>query len=448
MRNILSKLLTITTIITLSGCASTLDGRYSEIAYKSEEGCHFIQYRRSWMEENISKIKWSGACVDGLMSGKGNLILYSKQNPTEIRETYFGMMSKGTFDGFGKHTNGKIIKFGTFVDAVHHSSNKGKFYGRRFVDDELKQDGEFNDLGNLEIGKHFFSSHGYIDGRYIKGRKSTGILSGEGVAMGIRYPQANFKIQCVDTTNPKLTAIEKQELDDKCRYGQELIEKSPIGWYFQGKPYDTIAAHSKAQSDYAAAKAERERKEAAEAAERARVQAIAEAERARVQAIADAERYRLQQIENAKQARYNQLRQPCNDARNEVSSLTDSRLEELEAEAIGLSGAALVAAFSKKGKYDTDSLRRKLEANEENTRRQKAIFAQRKSQANARADSVCNRAEQAVNNQRNQDAQAEANERLVEEKNRKVAEYKKASEARARTNTDDPKVFGGGARGG
>ncbi len=48
-----------------------------------------------------------------------------------------------------------------------------------------------------------------------------------------------------------------------------------------------------------------------------------------------------------------------------------------------------------------------------------------------------------MNNQRNQDAQAEANERLIEEENRKVAEYKRASEARARTNTDDPKVFGG-----
>ncbi len=387
----------------MSGCASTLDGRYSEIAYKSEEGCHFIQYRRSWMEENISKIKWSGACVDGLMSGKGSLVLYSKQNPAEIKETYFGMMSKGTFDGFGKHTNGKIVKFGTFVDAVHHSSNKGKFYGRRFVDYELKQDGEFNDLGNLEIGKHFFGSHGYIDGEYIKDRKSTGILNGNGVALGVRYPQANFKIQCADISNPKLTAIEKQELDDKCKYGQELIENAPIGWYFQGKPYDTIAAYSKAQSEYVAAKAERERIEAAEAAERARVQAIADAERARVQAIADAERYRLQQIENAKQARYNQLRQPCTDARNEASSLTDPRLEELKAEAIGLSSAALVVALSRKNKYDTNNLQRELNANVENTRRQEAIFAQNKERARARAETICQRTEQAVLNQKNQD---------------------------------------------
>ncbi|HOZ66870.1 MAG TPA: hypothetical protein PLH13_05490 [Burkholderiaceae bacterium] len=425
-------------VLILQGCAALPDDVYVKSFAKTESGCYVGK-----KPDFFSKITWSGECVNGLATGKGTFIAYKKDKPTEIAERYDGLMSRGMFDGKGTFTYGNRVEYGTFVDAYHNSSNRGKFYGRLFVDRKLSRDGEFDSNNRLENGRVFFNTGHYVQGIFDVNAKNFNYGTGEGIKSGKRYPPAEFKSDCADASDTKLTAIQKQELDDECLYGKTLIEKPPIGGYFQGKVYNSIAALEKAQAEYAIAKAERDRIEAAEAAERARVQAIADAERARVQAIADAERYRIQQIENAKQARYNQLRQPCTDARNEASSLTDPRLEELKAEAIGLSGAALVVALSRKNKYDTNNLQRELNANVENTRRQEAIFAQNKERARARAETICQRAEQAVNNQRNQDAQAEANERLALEKNRKVAEYKKASEARARTNTDDPKVFGG-----
>jgi hypothetical protein len=171
-----------------------------------------------------------------------------------------------------------------------------------FINGKLEYEGEFTAEKQLVKGKVFFSSNGYIDGEYVTGRDEVNITTGKGVVSGNRYPEAEFKSVCdvSASVDSKLTPTQKQEYEDKCLYGKVLIEKPPIGGYFQGKAYNSMAALNQAQNDFAKAKAERERIEAIAEAERARVQAVVDAERARERAIAEAERVRRANTDDPK----------------------------------------------------------------------------------------------------------------------------------------------------
>lgn len=442
-KKVLNAVLGVGVVLGLAGCATLPDDVYVKTFTKTESGCYV-----AYMPETYSKVTWTGACEKGLATGKGSLVLFKKDNPALMHERYDGMMNRGTKDGDGIQMYSNVIRIGNFVDSYHQSNNRGKFFGRLYIDRKLIRDGEFDSNQDFVKGKQILTLGYVIDGIFDASAKKIDYSTGEGIISGRLYPKAEFTPSCTPSTDPKLTAIQKQELDDQCLFSQTLIAKPPIGGYFNGKVYDNMAALDKAESDYAAAKSERERIQAAQAAERARIEAIAAAERARVQAIADAERNRLQQIENAKQARYDQLRQPCTNARNEVASITNPELQRLMSEGFGLSAALLVAAVNKNYRNQYSDLQRKVEANKNAISRQENILRQTKASASSRADSICQRAEQAVNNQRNQDNQAAENERQAAERDRKVAEYKRASVERDRTKTDDPKVFGGRARGG
>ena len=391
------KLLTINIIIILSGCASLPSDEYLKSFAKTESGCYIGK-----KPDAFSKIAWTGECVNGLASGKGTYIAYKKDKPTEIAERYDGLMSRGMFDGKGAYTIGNRVKYGTFVDAYHSSSNSGKFYGRLFIDRKLSREGEFDSNTRLENGLVFFNTGHYVEGIFDVNAKSVNYGTGEGIKSGKRYPPAEFKSDCADASDPKLTAFQKQELDDKCLYDKTLIQKPAIGGYFEGKVYSSMGELNNAKADFAIAKVERERIEEAQAVERARVQAIEDAERARIQAIADAERYRLQQIENVKQARYSQLRQPCTDARSEAASLQDPELESLKITVTTLSVGAIAMAFEK-NKDRVARYKRELEKAADDLKRQERIFEQAKSRANANADTACQRAELAVANQKSQD---------------------------------------------
>jgi hypothetical protein len=286
----------------LQGCANVPQSDEPSEVYvksftKTDSGC-YVGMRPGF----YSKITWTGECYKGLAFGKGVYTAYKKANPAEIEVKYEGMMSRGSFDGYGKHTSGDKVRIGTFYDSYHESSNRGKFIGREFIKGQLEYEGEFTPENHLVKGKVFFSANGYIDGEYLIGRAEINLITGKGVVSGKRYPESEFKSVCDASTSvdPKLTPTQKQEYEDKCLYGKVLIEKPPIGGYFQGKAYNSMAALNQAQNDFAKAKAERERIEAIAEAERARVQAVADAERARVRAVAEAERVRRANADDPK----------------------------------------------------------------------------------------------------------------------------------------------------
>lgn len=162
-----------TVLIVLSGCAS------APYTYNTSQGCGITQWNEKWVESNVESMSWTGACSDGLASGRGSHVVKLK-NGKQIQ--YFGNMYNGDIYGDGTHVTssgwksegnfqnakltegkifdetGKIMFEGKMANGIEYRGNTITYAdsrygtGKVYVSDGSYYDGEFDGSVGVYVG--------------------------------------------------------------------------------------------------------------------------------------------------------------------------------------------------------------------------------------------------------------------------------------------------------
>jgi hypothetical protein len=172
-------------------------------AFHTEEGCNTVGYAVKWASENITRMRWTGACLRGLAEGQGTLIVEEKNGSLE---RFVGGFAAGEFTSGDYYDDRGIHRQGTFHSLSQLSGKRWRedgtlqLEGTSFYPDGtmregkvwlatglLDSDGTYYLSGRLQKGKSYWPNGGYVDGEFTDTEGKLNFKTGEGIVRGKYY---------------------------------------------------------------------------------------------------------------------------------------------------------------------------------------------------------------------------------------------------------------------